>query len=258
MAELEKRWKEDDKEEREKNERRKSVSLSIDLHVHTIYSNDGILKPEKVIGLSMKKGLDGIAITDHNTIRGGVETKKKAPKDFLVIVGSEIKTNKGDLTGLFLRKEIESRDFKEVVGEIKSQDGIVVLPHPTRNKYVMSANEGELRELLDDVDFVESLNGRSSRAHNNKAKEFAQKYSKPEIGGSDAHIGAEIGSVRTLFEGSNSLSIKQNLLQRQYSFIGKETPYLVRIASIIVGKYRRGGLIGLARCTKKKLSKTLI
>lgn len=59
-------------------------SLSIDMHVHTKYSKDAIIEPKKI-----KTKLDGLAITDHNTIKGGLEVQKYL-KDKIVIVGSEI------------------------------------------------------------------------------------------------------------------------------------------------------------------------
>jgi len=42
------------------------TSLKIDLHIHSQYSTDGLSKPESIVKRAKKKGLDGIAITDHN------------------------------------------------------------------------------------------------------------------------------------------------------------------------------------------------
>lgn len=46
------------------------MSGKVDLHIHTIFS-DGSMTPEKIVELSIKKGLSHIAITDHDT-RAGV------------------------------------------------------------------------------------------------------------------------------------------------------------------------------------------
>jgi len=43
--------------------------LIFDLHIHTNCS-DGLLSPEQVVDLALIKGLDGIAITDHDTVSG--------------------------------------------------------------------------------------------------------------------------------------------------------------------------------------------
>lgn len=43
--------------------------MKYDLHAHTSYS-DGLLSPAELIDLAVKQGLQGIAITDHDTIEG--------------------------------------------------------------------------------------------------------------------------------------------------------------------------------------------
>jgi 3',5'-nucleoside bisphosphate phosphatase len=42
----------------------------IDLHIHSEFSSDGELGVEKIIDLSKAKGVDIIAITDHNSVNG--------------------------------------------------------------------------------------------------------------------------------------------------------------------------------------------
>ncbi len=82
--------------------------MMFDLHIHSKYSHDSYLSPPQIIKIAEKRGLDGIAITDHNTLKGGIETSKINNKDdFIVIVGSEIKTEYGDVIGLFLNEEIK-------------------------------------------------------------------------------------------------------------------------------------------------------
>ena len=104
--------------------------MKYDLHIHTKYSSDGVLEPVKIVETTRKLGLHGIAITDHNTIRGGVEVKKYETPDLQVIVGSEVMTERGEITGLFLSSDINSRDVRGVISEIKNQGGIVIIPHP--------------------------------------------------------------------------------------------------------------------------------
>jgi len=50
--------------------------MKIDLHIHSKYSSDGVLELLEIVRIAKGRGLDGVAITDHNTIRGGQETKK--------------------------------------------------------------------------------------------------------------------------------------------------------------------------------------
>jgi predicted metal-dependent phosphoesterase TrpH len=104
-----------------------------DLHIHSKYSYDSLLDPKKIIKVAKRRGLDIIAITDHETIRGGIETQKlNQSRDFHVIIGCEINTEVGDIIGLYLNEEIKSRNSIEVIEEIYSQGGFVILPHPFR------------------------------------------------------------------------------------------------------------------------------
>ncbi len=50
------------------------IYIKFDLHIHTNYS-DGLFDPIQVIKLARERGLDGIAITDHDTISGIEEAK---------------------------------------------------------------------------------------------------------------------------------------------------------------------------------------
>src|SRR5262249_29889549 len=85
---------------------------SIDFHVHTSFSHDCATSPATVIELARRRGLDGIAVTDHETEEGGLATvEANRHQDFLVIPGAEIKTDLGDLIGLFLTHAIKSRKF---------------------------------------------------------------------------------------------------------------------------------------------------
>ena len=78
--------------------------MKYDLHIHSKYSNDGGLEPEKIVEIAAKRGLRGIAITDHNTIKGGLMATQYETEDLKVIVATEIMTQKSEITGLFLSK----------------------------------------------------------------------------------------------------------------------------------------------------------
>src|SRR5262245_37400819 len=105
--------------------------ISLDLHVHSCFSFDSLARPEQIIWEAKHKGLNGLAITDHQTIEGALATIKLNPDpDFLVIIGAEYYTQAGDIIGLFLREEITTRDPLELIDEIHRQGGIAVLPHP--------------------------------------------------------------------------------------------------------------------------------
>ena len=83
--------------------------LKLDLHIHSQYSEDGAGSPKEIIKILQKKGLHGMAITDHNTVRGGLESLKVAPKDFIVIPGIEVSTKDGHIIGLNVKEDIPRR-----------------------------------------------------------------------------------------------------------------------------------------------------
>lgn len=193
--------------------------MILDLHIHSKYSFDSILEPRRIIKVATKRALNGIAITDHNTIRGGLEAEKiNKDHDFLVIVGSEISTNVGDITGLFLSKEIKSRDSIAVIEEIKEQGGIVVLPHPCRGHKLNG-------ELLKSVDAIEGFNARTNKEDNIGAVKLAKKNNKPIVAGSDAHFASEIGFAKTDFKGSISSDIRASFLSNNIEITGNQSSW---------------------------------
>ena len=62
------------------------LQMKYDLHNHTNHSPCSNLKPEILLKFVEKRGMNGIAVTDHNTIKGALEVKKlNKDKDFEVI-----------------------------------------------------------------------------------------------------------------------------------------------------------------------------
>lgn len=228
--------------------------LFFDFHIHSKYSYDSLSSPKKIYKMALKKGLDGIAITDHNTIRGGLEASK-LDGSLYVVIGSEIKTEKGDIIGLFLNDEIKSRDFSGVVEEIKGQDGLIVLPHPFKKDGRVS------RDLLDKVDLIETFNGKLSPKQNVKAQELAEKENKPVIGGSDAHLAGSIGTVKTVLNFSDPIKdfeeIKKLLLTGDSSVLGEESPRYVHYFSAAVGNIRKKQFLNLGRLFLKESHRIL-
>jgi predicted metal-dependent phosphoesterase TrpH len=197
--------------------------MKIDLHIHSRYSSDGSLYPEDIIKVARKKGLDGVAVTDHDTVQGGLEAKKYETKDFIVIAGAEIKTERGEIIGLFLSKEIRSRRFEDVIIEIKAQGGLVVVPHPfdgmRRSAFRISDKEANY------VDAIEGYNGRSIfQSYNRRAVAFAEKHNLPVVAGSDAHHANEIGLAGII---TDSKDIKDVIRRGDISIFGKTSPWLL-------------------------------
>jgi len=164
--------------------------LIADFHIHSKYSHDSMMSPESIVNRAKKAGLTCIAITDHGTIRGGIEGKKFAHLTGInVLVGAEINTDCGDIIGLNLIEEISVTGWQDVIRAIRLQGGTVVLPHPYRD-------HSRIEEIAGIVDFIEIWNGRSTPQQNTAAEDLAKRLSKPVMYGSDAHVSSELGSVK--------------------------------------------------------------
>ena len=180
-----------------------------DLHIHTHNSSCSILKPKTILDIAKKIGLNGVAITDHNTIQGGVEVSKaNKDKDFEVIPGIEVNTNRGHVLGLYVNQNISSRDFFEVVEAIKKQGGIAIIAHPFRLLPQLRSNIGDI-DVKKYLDAVECYNARTSNFGNKNAIRFAEKNSLAKTGGSDSHFSFEIGRAVTVFDGELANAIKK-------------------------------------------------
>jgi predicted metal-dependent phosphoesterase TrpH len=143
------------------------------------------MKPVELITQAISVGLHGIAITDHDTMAGVFEAQKAAPPSFEIIPGEEITTDKGEVIGLFLTEEISPGPFDEVLFQIRSQGGLVILPHgfdPFRRAVMPSDQEAT------QFDAIEVLNGRARFPFiNRNAQAYAQRNNCAMVCGSDAH-----------------------------------------------------------------------
>jgi predicted metal-dependent phosphoesterase TrpH len=162
--------------------------------VHTRYSTDSISSPEKVVQRCLEIGINCLAVTDHDTISGALEVKRIAP--FTVIIGEEVLTSCGEIIGLFLTEEIPRRlSPEETVARIKSQGGLVCIPHPfDRFRPHSRLRRNALEKVIPDIDLIEVFNSRTFLSQDSaRALQFAQTHGLPGTVGSDAHVVREIG-----------------------------------------------------------------
>lgn len=199
------------------------MKLRFDLHIHSKYSHDSRMSPKRIIREAKKKGLDGIAITDHEEFMGAIETEKIS-KEFIVIKGEEIKTDLGDIIGLFLTNIVKPGDSNVVIREIKRQGGVVVIPHPLMYHILND-------DLMNKIDALEVFNSRVGTSANDMAKKLALKKKKIGLAGSDAHTFFEIGQGVTVIDTkSKSLKdIKEAILMNKIEIVGKRPILLKRI-----------------------------
>ena len=184
--------------------------LKYDLHVHTNYSKCSNMKLEVLLKTAKKRGLNGIAVTDHNTIEGALKAKKlNKDRNFEVIVGEEVSTAQGDVLAYYIKKPIKSTDFFQMADEVKKQNGLIVIPHPFRTA-LAAGHKFKLpfKAIKNKIDAIEVFNARTLPGDNEKANNAADKLNIAKTGGSDSHFKFEVATAYTLFEGNLRKALK--------------------------------------------------
>ncbi len=173
-----------------------SKMILADLHIHTCYSSDCATTPEELMAACEECGLEAIAVTDHNTIKGALAVAALAPAHIHVIIGEEIKTTRGEVIGLYLSEEIpRGLSFEETIREIKNQGGLVYVPHPFDPLHLTPTYK-LLASNAADIDIIEVYNPRITfTSFNEKAKRLALKYDIPGGAGSDCHVLQGVGTA---------------------------------------------------------------
>ena len=175
------------------------MQLKLDLHVHTWASRDGVSSLEEVLRAASKRGLDGIAVTDHDQpFPMRLAEKFSRETGLLVVPGVEITTRQGHLIALGFEEPVEPMRDALVVGDlIKSAGGVLVVPHPF-DKYSHGVG-GELAVELK-PHAIEVCNASTWRRYNRRAAELSRSKGIPGIAGSDAHHWRGVGRAYTLVE----------------------------------------------------------
>jgi predicted metal-dependent phosphoesterase TrpH len=220
--------------------------MRLDLHVHTKYSADTINPPWLITKMLKKRGLDGLAVTDHNTVRGWKPMQEACRKHGLqLILGEEIKTYlggvyQGEVLGLFLNEEIKKGEPEEVIDKVRQQDGIVVIAHPFDRKKGFR----DLGYYTEKIDAVECFNARlPSGRINELALRFAQRHKLGMTGGSDAHIPMEAGLAWTEADCQDMEGFRRALKRRETRFSGRMVNPVVYFSGILALSFKKAGYL---------------
>jgi len=173
--------------------------IKLDLHVHSLYSEDAIGRPEDILKTIQKRGLQGVAITDHNTVEGALKAKKLAPKNILVIPGIEVSTKQGHLLGLNITKVVpRNLSVEETVEHICSLGGIPIVPHLYRK--MSGIKKDNLLRIYQKIPAMEVFNGCSLPKTNMKTAQTARELNLGGTGGSDTHDAVYAGYAYTVVQ----------------------------------------------------------
>lgn len=110
--------------------------MFIDTHMHEMtYSKDSFLALDQMVQIARMKGLEGICITDHDSM-GLKEYAAEYSKDtgFPIFVGIEYYSLQGDIVAFGIEdyptERIPAQDFIDLVN---AQAGVCFAAHPFRN-----------------------------------------------------------------------------------------------------------------------------
>jgi len=182
----------------------------LDLHTHSIASDDGRAKVENYCQWIQRKSLplDGFVLTEHRQFDDASDYRSLEDQfGLLIMKASEVETEYGhvlvfgvndDLRAAFDFGRIDN-SLATVLRESKRCGAVAVPCHPGRPKVGLCAH-WEVLGPVEGVHTIEALNGGSREGENELALEYANKYGWNCIGGSDSHIVSHIGRYATSFE----------------------------------------------------------
>lgn len=214
------------------------MPLKIDLHIHTRYSGDSNITLKSLLAEVKRKHLDGVAITDHDTVEGALEVCKivldmELEHQPIIIPGIEVSTRGGHIIGLNVTKSIPmGLSVEETIERIHEAGGIAVAAHPLYKGGI----DLSPRILSLGFDAIEVINSSffPFKLSVQACKKFAEEYNLPQTAGSDSHIVETIGLAYTLVntEEKSVDSVVESIKRGLTTPIGAGMPIALRIKSV--------------------------
>ena len=200
--------------------------MKFDLHVHSYHSKDSNSIHDDILEVALKRGLDGFAICDHDTVEGGLACEKRALElgfEITVIPGVEVTSSKGHILVLGIRENIEPLlSPQETIYNARKLGGTIIIPHPFKQS---SHGIGSFEGL--DIDAVEVFNSRCLFNNaNHKALIEAERLGIPGVAGSDSHIPEMVGQAYTEVDASENTveAVLRAIREGKVAPAGKNTP----------------------------------
>ncbi len=210
-----------------------------DLHIHSLAS-DGVSTVSEILGAAVERGVDVIAITDHERIDAAIAAQRMAQARELpieVIVGEEISTRGGHLVGLFLSERIRPwQSLRTSVARVHDQGGIAIVAHPLV-PYPLCASGRSIRRLLDEQDAqvhpdgIEAFNPTTAGMRwTRRVPEFVATTGRAAVGSSDAHRASDVGQAVTTFDGATAAELRRAIEERTTGWEGTFYPWRSQVA----------------------------
>ncbi len=202
------------------------MQVKADLHVHTTYSKDSMITPKELVFYAKKRGLNAVAVTDHNRVEGALRIAEET--DFLIIPGIEVNSADGHVVGLNVREVIpRGLSALETVERIHAAGGVAVACHP----YALF--KGCLgNNVCAEFDAIEVINARAvpfSRSVK-KAREAAEQFNLSQVAGTDAHYGPQIGYGYTVIDAEpNVEAVAKAIVEGRCQAFGQPVPIAINL-----------------------------
>ncbi len=202
-----------------------------DLQLHSDLG-DGLNSPEQILAAAETAGLDIIALTDHDDIRGSFLMRDLAARrtsPVAVVTGIEVTTRAGHLLALFVEDEIPMfRPLADTIVAIHRAGGIAIVPHPL-SYLTFSIGERALRalaELGDDASFVDGIEllnpSYAGRVRVRRAAWLNTHVLRvAQTGSSDAHHAELVGTAWTDFPGATANELRAAILAKTTTADGR-------------------------------------
>jgi predicted metal-dependent phosphoesterase TrpH len=209
--------------------------MKFDLHIHSTYS-DGHVGVKEIVKAATRSGLDGIALTDHDTMRGIPAARryiKEQKLDLILIPGIEVSTSEGHLLVLGVDKPPERKKSPEETIEMAHElGGIANVPHPYHPfRHAIGR--------IPNADAVEVYNSKHLFGlANGRAKFEAQRRGMTMVAGSDSHFAETVGLGVTEIEAEDVDSVLEAIRAGRTRILGRRTPPKFFIGNTVTYIYR--------------------
>ena len=195
--------------------------MKFDLHVHSNCS-DGRDEVKTILQAARRRGLAGLSITDHDTLKGSqkaLQIIREERLNLILIPGAEVTTTEGHLLVLGI-EELPPRDRspEETADLAREQGGISIVPHPYHPfRHAIGR--------IPDCDAVEVYNSKHLFGiANARARRNAKKLDLPMVAGSDSHFAATVGLGVTEIQAADAEAAVQAIREGRTRVVGKRTP----------------------------------
>lgn len=225
----------------------------VDPHFHTHYS-DGYNSVAAIVKKARQLNI-GIAITDHNEIRGAVELDRC--KNLLTIPGIEITSAEGthilvyfyDVKAMksFYKNDLRPNmgsdvmnstalEMEEIIARARNFETVVVFPHPYSATFTGIHNsyfsEERLDRLFKRVDGIEVINAENLNKWNLRSALLGFNLDIGVTGGSDGHRLAQMGKVVSYAScKKDRRAFLDAIRNKQTKVVGKEIDLIRKVTS---------------------------